>query len=111
MVRVVLRGLSLCVLMACLPRVSSAQSFLLDLPLRSQAAEVSQRIGITDITIKYHRPLVGDRKIWDGVVPYGRVWRAGANINTTISFSDPVMQGSMAMARVAMPPPSERCTP
>jgi tetratricopeptide (TPR) repeat protein len=77
--------------MAAMPVVSQAQSFVLDLPLSSQRAEVSQRIGITDITIKYHRPLVKDRKIWDGLVPYGKVWRAGANENTTITFSDPVL--------------------
>src|ERR1035438_3587646 len=71
-------------------QISFAQSFTLDLPLQSQQAQVSQTIGITDITIKYHRPLVNDRKIWDGLVPYGKVWRAGANINTTITFSDPV---------------------
>ena len=53
--------------------------------------EVSQRIGITDITINYHRPLAKDRKIWGGLVPYGKVWRAGANENTTITFSDPVL--------------------
>jgi tetratricopeptide (TPR) repeat protein len=63
---------------------------MLDLPSPSQRAEVSQRIGITDITISYHRPLVKDRKIWDVLVPYGQVWRAGANENTTITFSDPV---------------------
>jgi tetratricopeptide (TPR) repeat protein len=55
-----------------------------------QQARVSQRVGITDITIAYHRPLVNNRKVWDGLVPYGKVWRAGANINTTITFSDPV---------------------
>ena len=77
-------------LIAALPTLSSAQSFVLDLPLQSQQAEVSQRIGITDITINYHRPLVNDRKVWGGLVPYGQVWRAGANINTTITFSDPV---------------------
>ncbi len=66
------------------------QSFVLDLPRPSQHAVVTQRIGITDVTVNYHRPLVGGRKIWDGVVPYGQVWRAGANENTTISFSDPV---------------------
>ena len=70
--------------------VGSAQSLVLDLPLQSQRAEISQRIGITDITINYHRPLAKDRKVWNGLVPYGRVWRAGANINTTITFSDPV---------------------
>ena len=36
------------------------------------------RIGITAITISYHRPLVNDRKVWDALVPYGKVWRAGA---------------------------------
>jgi hypothetical protein len=67
----------------------SAQSDL-KLPDVSQAAEVKQRIALTDITVNYHRPLVNGRKIWGGVVPYGKVWRAGANENTTIEFSDPV---------------------
>jgi hypothetical protein len=70
--------------------LSFAQSFVLDLPRPSQRAQISQRIGITDITISYHRPLVNGRKVWDGLVPYGKVWRAGANENTTISFSNPV---------------------
>ena len=86
-----LRGFLFCLLMAALSVASPAQSFVLDLPLPSQRAEVSQRIGITDIAISYHRPEVNDRKIWDGLVPYGKVWRAGANENTTITFSDPVM--------------------
>jgi tetratricopeptide (TPR) repeat protein len=77
--------------MAAMSGVSPAQSFVLDLPLQSQRAEISQRLGITDITISYHRPLVNDRKIWGGLVPYGAVWRAGANENTTITFSDPVL--------------------
>jgi len=67
-----------------------AQSFVLDLPRPSQHALLTQRIGVTNITISYHRPLTNGRKIWDGVVPYGQVWRAGANENTTIVFSDPV---------------------
>src|SRR5216117_4549448 len=62
----------------------------LNLPDVSQAAEVKQRIALTDITINYHRPLVNGRKIWGALVPYGKVWRAGANENTTIEFSDPV---------------------
>lgn len=68
-----------------------AQSAFLDLPRDSQHALVMQRIGITDITINYHRPLVKGRQIWGKLVPYGEVWRAGANENTTISFTDPVM--------------------
>ena len=85
-----LRGLWFCVLILSVSGTGSAQSFVLTLPAQSQRAEVSQRVGITDITINYHRPLVKDRKIWGGLVPYGSVWRAGANENTTIAFSDPV---------------------
>ncbi|MGO9539651.1 MAG: DUF2911 domain-containing protein [Terriglobales bacterium] len=88
--RATMRGFLFCLLMAVLSGTSPAQSFVLDLPLQSQQAEVSQRIGITDVTIAYHRPLVNERKVWGGLVPYGQVWRAGANINTTITFSDPV---------------------
>ncbi|HVO81267.1 MAG TPA: DUF2911 domain-containing protein [Terriglobales bacterium] len=67
-----------------------AQSFVLDLPRQSQHAVLTQRIGITDITVNYHRPLVNGRKIWGGLVPYGQVWRAGANENTTVQFKDAV---------------------
>jgi DUF2911 family protein len=67
-----------------------AQSTVLDIPRQSQHAVLTQRIGITDVTINYHRPLVNGRKIWGDLVPYGQVWRAGANENTTIAFSDPV---------------------
>jgi tetratricopeptide (TPR) repeat protein len=69
---------------------AQAQSALLNLPDASQHARVSQRIGITDITVDYHRPLVRGRKIFGGLQAYGQVWRAGANYNTTIEFSDPV---------------------
>jgi tetratricopeptide (TPR) repeat protein len=67
-----------------------AQSVQLNLPRDSQRASVSQRLGITDITLNYHRPLVKGRTIWGKVVPDGQVWRAGANENTTITFTDPV---------------------
>jgi len=91
MFRAALRGFLFCLLTAALSGLSSAQSFVLDLPLQSQRAQITQRIGITDVTINYHRPLINDRKVWGTLVPYGQVWRAGANINTTITFSDPVM--------------------
>ena len=65
---------------------------------------VSERIGITDVTLHYDRPAVKGRegKIWGELVPYGFTdqgfgtskaapWRAGANENTTISFSSDVM--------------------
>jgi hypothetical protein len=71
----------------------------LNLPDVSQAAEVKQRIALTDITINYHRPLANGRKIWGGLVPYGKVWRAGANENTTIEFSDPVSVEGKPLAK------------
>jgi len=84
-------------LLAALPVM--AQSTVLDLPRDSQHSRLSQRVGITDITINYHRPLVKGRKIWGGLVPYGQVWRAGANENTTIEFTDPVTIEGKALPR------------
>ncbi len=71
-------------------RAAFAQSPPLTLPQPSQAASVSQTVGLTEIAITYHRPRVQDREIWGKLVPYGEVWRAGANENTTIEFSTPV---------------------
>jgi len=90
MIRRALRRIFFCLSIAAMAVISPAQSFVLDLPRPSQRAQIVQRVGITDVTISYHRPLVNNRKVWDGLVPYGKVWRAGANENTTISFSDPV---------------------
>jgi Protein of unknown function (DUF2911) len=76
-------------LWAVLP-AAQAQSALLDLPRDSQHAQITQKIGVTNITINYHRPLVKGRKVFGGLEPYGKVWRAGANENTTIRVSDAV---------------------
>jgi tetratricopeptide (TPR) repeat protein len=69
---------------------NGGQGVELRLPTLSQRAVATQRIGLTDITINYCRPLVGGREIWGKAVPYGNVWRSGANENTTISFTDDV---------------------
>jgi hypothetical protein len=71
-------------------QTATSETLMLDLPRQSQHALVTQRIGVTDITVNYHRPLANGRQIWGKVVPYGQVWRAGANENTTITFTDPV---------------------
>jgi hypothetical protein len=86
---ITLKPFALSFAIAGLGQIASAQSDL-KLPDVSQAAEAKQRIALTDITVKYHRPLVNGRKIWGALVPYGKVWRAGADENTTIEFSDPV---------------------
>src|SRR5262245_60573066 len=69
---------------------SRAQSAILNLPRASQHARVLQRIGLVDITVDYHRPLVAGRRIFGGLQAFGEVWRAGANENTTIELSDDV---------------------
>jgi tetratricopeptide (TPR) repeat protein len=72
---------------------------VLSLPEASQRAVVEQRISLTDVTINYHRPLVNGRKIWGGLVPYGDVWRAGSNENTTIEFSSAVTVEGKPLAK------------
>lgn len=74
----------------------------------SPHAKVIQEIGLTEITIDYHRPAVKGRVIWGKLVPYGMTnlgfgatkespWRAGANENTTISFTDDVKINGYAL--------------
>ena len=59
----------------------------LELPRPSPKASVMQQVGLTEITIAYNSPAVKGRAIWGGLVPYGEVWRTGANEATTITFS------------------------
>jgi hypothetical protein len=80
-------------------QTATGETLMLDLPRASQHAQVMQRIGITDITVNYHRPLANGRQIWGKVVPYGQVWRAGANENTTVTFSDPVTIDGQALEK------------
>jgi tetratricopeptide (TPR) repeat protein len=72
-------------------------AFAQDLPQASPISKVEQRVGLTDITIKYSRPSVRGRKIWGDIVPYKAVWRAGANACTVISFSDNVSINSQTI--------------
>jgi hypothetical protein len=60
-------------------------------PRASPKAAITQTVGTTTVTVNYCRPGVKGREIWGKLVPYGEVWRTGANEATTISFSDPVM--------------------
>lgn len=89
-------------LLLCLFISSQALFAQLNTPRGSQMAKVSQRVGITDITITYSRPSVNGREIWGKVVPYGMnylqfgtakesPWRAGANENTVIEFTHDVL--------------------
>ncbi|MEJ0090828.1 MAG: DUF2911 domain-containing protein [Limisphaerales bacterium] len=67
-----------------------AQAPKVEFPAASPACTLKQRVGLTDIEIDYSRPGVKDRVIFGGMVPYGKVWRTGANQATKIIFSTPV---------------------
>ena len=58
-----------------------------DLPRPSQHQTITQRVGLTDITIDYSRPNAKEREIFGALVPYGKVWRTGANAATTIEIN------------------------
>jgi tetratricopeptide (TPR) repeat protein len=75
---------------------------LLKTPMVSPEALVNQKVGVSTVKIHYHRPAVKEREIWGKLVPFGMTtsnfgngnpapWRAGANENTTITFSDDAM--------------------
>jgi tetratricopeptide (TPR) repeat protein len=68
-------------------------------PAPSPASKLMQTVGLTDITVEYSRPGVKGRTIFaaDGLVPYGEIWRTGANAATKISFSDDVKVGGEAL--------------
>jgi tetratricopeptide (TPR) repeat protein len=61
-----------------------------EFPLPSQHAWIKQRVGLTDVEIDYSRPNKNGRQIFGGLLPYGKVWRTGANASTKIKFSDAV---------------------
>lgn len=60
-------------------------------PQPSPKAVVNQIVGLTDVEIEYSRPGVKGRTIFGDLVPFGKLWRTGANANTTISFSEDVV--------------------
>jgi hypothetical protein len=67
-----------------------AQPAKIDFPAPSPACTIKQRVGLTDIEVDYSRPSVKGREIFGALVPYGQVWRTGANAATKIIFSTPV---------------------
>ena len=67
--------------LASVPAAAQVQG----LPRVSPKSVAVQTIGMTDVSVEYHRPSVRERPIWGTIVPYGQVWRAGANENTTLT--------------------------
>ncbi|QES92960.1 DUF2911 domain-containing protein [Empedobacter brevis] len=67
-------------------------------PAVSSHAEIEQKVGLTEFEVEYNRPNVNDRKIFGKLVPYGEVWRTGANENTIIKFNQPIKVNGQDLA-------------
>ena len=62
-------------------------------PAPSPSSSITQMVGLTEVQVAYSRPSMKGRTVFGNLVPYGTVWRTGANANTTVSFSDNVTVG------------------
>jgi Tfp pilus assembly protein PilF len=80
------------------PGVGHAQAPALKTPEASPAASISQTVGLTKLSVDYHRPAVNNRKVWGDLVPFGQVWRAGANENTVFTTSTPIKVAGKSLA-------------
>lgn len=91
-----MKALSLSIIaVVCSSATAYAQQ--LNLPDASPSAKIMQTVGLTDVTVVYHRPAVNGRPIWGKLVPYNEPWRCGANENTTVTFSSDVKIGGKAL--------------
>jgi hypothetical protein len=79
----------------CLTFLSNAQS--IKTPQPSPTQTIKQDFGISTVELTYSRPGIKGRKIFGDLVPYGKVWRTGANSATRIKFSDDVMIGGQLL--------------
>ncbi|MGB6269943.1 MAG: DUF2911 domain-containing protein [Olleya sp.] len=73
--------------------VSYSVNAQVEAPAPSPFQKIEQKVGLTDVTLEYSRPSMKGRKIFGDLVPFGQLWRTGANKNTIVSFSDAVMIG------------------
>jgi tetratricopeptide (TPR) repeat protein len=62
-------------------------------PQSSPSAKVEQVVGLTTVQVEYSRPSAKGRTVYGDLVPFGKMWRTGANANTTISFTEDVKVG------------------
>ncbi len=68
-------------------------------PQPSPSAKLEQTVGLTEVKVEYSRPGVKGRKVFGNLVPYGKLWRTGANKNTIVTFSDDVTIGGKALKK------------
>ena len=85
------------VLFACAALLSAATFAQVQTPAPSTPQKIVQTVGLTEVTLEYSRPSMKGRTIYGDLVPYGELWRTGANANTKITFGDDVMVGGKTL--------------
>ena len=73
--------------------LSLTLSAQLETPQPSPVATLTQKVGLTDVTVTYSRPGMKARTVFGGLVPFNEMWRTGANASTKVKFSDNVTVG------------------
>ena len=68
-------------------------------PAPSPSQKIEQKVGLTDVTLEFSRPSMKGRKVFGNLVPYGEIWRTGANANTKITFSTDVTVGGTTLKK------------
>lgn len=89
-----MKKLILCLAIAIAPFFATAQ---IQTPAPSPFCKIEQKVGLTDITLEYSRPSMRGRIIFGDLVPYGTLWRLGANANTKITFSTDATVGGTTL--------------
>jgi len=69
----------------------------IETPAPSPFSKIEQVVGLTNVSLEYSRPAMRGRVIYGNLVPFGKVWRTGANARTKITFSDDVTVGDATL--------------
>ena len=78
--------------------ISATVNAQIQTPMLSPLAKMEQTVGLTNIAVEYSRPQKNDRKVFPDVVPYGQIWRAGANKNSILKTDDKLIFGKDTLA-------------
>lgn len=81
-------------LIACFVAFTLTTNAQITTPQPSPSQKIEQIVGLTKVTIEYSRPSMKGRKIFGDLVPYGQIWRTGANANTKITFDTDITIGN-----------------
>ena len=86
-------------LTACCTLLVTLLSAQIKTPQPSPTGKISQEVGLTKVEVEYSRPSAKGRKIFGDLVPFGDLWRTGANASTKVTFGDDVKVGGTALAK------------